>query len=143
MTDPVRIQVGIKLDKNIPVTYDFLRSVVATWADGNKLPKGIHIVYIRWINNVRRNLSLAVWKDSRDKGQSLQGARSTLRGLLRTIQLEFYNTPKKQEPKPKIEKRRPKKPAKKKSKKKTVGKSKQRKRKLQHVRKGKGVRKTK
>lgn len=147
MTDPVRIQVGIKLDKNIPVTYDFLRSVVATWADGDKLPRGIHIVYIRWINNVRRNLSLAVWKDSRDKGQSLQGARSTLRGLLRTIQLEFFNTPKKQERPPTIQKKRPKKTVRK-QKPKTARKAKKRSsgsasRKLQHVRQGKGVRKTK
>ena len=95
MTDPVRIQVGVKLDKNIPVTYDFLRSVIASWADGERLPRGIHIVYIRWINNVRANLRLARWKDSRDNAQSLQGARSTLRGLLRTIHLEFFSTPKK------------------------------------------------
>ena len=145
MTDPVRIQVGVKLDKNIPVTYDFLRSVIASWADGERLPRGIHIVYIRWINNVRANLRLARWKDSRDNAQSLQGARLTLRGLLRTIHLEFFSTPKKntQEIKAgrfevqRIEKRKPEKV------KKNMARKKPAKHKLRHVRKGKGVRKTK
>ena len=136
MTDPVRIQVGVKLDKNIPVTYDFLRSVVAAWADGARLPRGIHIVYIRWINNMRRDIRLARWKDSRDSGQTLKGARETLRGLLRTVRLEFFHTPKKQEAPPAIEKRRRPKP-------KRVRKKKPAPRKLQHVRKGKGVRKRK
>lgn len=142
MIDPVRIQVGIALDKNIPVTYDFLRGIVASWADGGKLPRGIHIVYIRWINNVRANLRLARWKDSRDKGQSLAGARATLRGLLRSVDLEFFNTPKESKPEPFIQKRKPE-GSSKKSKPKKVARKKPKKRKLQHVRKGKGVRKTK
>lgn len=143
MTDPVRIQIGIKLDKNLPVTYDFLRSVVAAWADGKKLPRGIHIVYIRWINNVRRNLALARWKDSRDSGQSLQGARSTLRGLLRTVRLEFTDIPKEvKKPVVEVEVIKKRKPSTNPRKaKKKIRKPRPAKRKLQHVRKNKGVRK--
>jgi hypothetical protein len=130
--DPVRIQIGIRLAKDAPVTHEFLRSVIVHWAEGDRLPRGIRIVYVRWINPRRTSSALAVWKDSRDSDQSLQGARTTLRGLLLSGKFSFEIGFKKP-PKTKIT------IVKKKRAKKKVAKS--RKRKLQHVRKNKGVRK--
>ena len=131
--DPVRIQVGIRLSKDAPVTYDFLRGVIAHWVDGGTLPRGIKITYVRWINPVRATRGLAAWKDSRDKDQSLQGARATLRGLLRSVHLNIEIRGGSQPAPVKIKKR----PTKKKKK----PAQKQKKRKLQRVRKDKGVRK--
>jgi len=142
--DPVRIQVGIRLLKDAPVTHEFLRLVIMQWANTGKLPKGIKIVYVRWINPRRAAASLAVWKDSRDSDQSLEGARTTLRGLLRaghfTFSVGFNRFPPKV--KIKIIKR---KAAKKRSRRavKAYKKAdkKPKKRKLRDVRKNKGVRK--
>jgi|ERR1700674_683715 len=140
--DPVRIQIGIRLKKRAPITYDFLRGVVAHWADGGKLPRGIQIVYVRWINPVRARVSLAKWKDSRDSGQSLQGARKTLRGLLQSTYLNISFPEDGTSAKP-VFKRQPIRKTKTFKRKPTTRKAvkKQKKHKLRNVRRSKGVRK--
>lgn len=93
--DPVRVQVAIKVPKikgiKKLITPEFLQRAMEQFVETGEPPTGIEIKTIRWINPVRKNDALAVWKSSDDDGESIENARATLRGLLRQLRYTFQN----------------------------------------------------
>lgn len=78
--DPVRVQIAVGGKKPIGVrmTRALMDEIIEQWVSSGKLPRGLKITSVRWINPKRANSSLARWKEATTPGQ-IRKARRTLR----------------------------------------------------------------
>jgi hypothetical protein len=78
--DPVRVQIGVGGKKPIGVrmTRELMDDIITQWIETGRLPKGLKITDVRWINPKRSDTSLARWKEATTPGQ-INKARRTLR----------------------------------------------------------------
>jgi len=78
--DPVRIQVAVGGKKPIGVrmTRALMDDIIEQWVRTGRLPKGLKITSVRWINPQRSNKSLARWKEATTTA-TIRKARKTLR----------------------------------------------------------------
>lgn len=78
--DPVRVQIAVGGKKPIGVrmTRELMDDIITQWVESGRLPKGLKITQVRWINPKRADKSLARWKEATTTGQ-INKARRTLR----------------------------------------------------------------
>jgi hypothetical protein len=74
--DPVEFQFGIKTKAK--VSKEAIDEAIKYWALNGRAPRGFRMSYVRWRNPVRKDESLAVWKEETTPA-GIAHARTTLR----------------------------------------------------------------
>jgi hypothetical protein len=82
--DPLDVEVFIRVrqpkvkGKVVEISNKVLQQAMTEWFVTGKLPPGIEVFEMRWRNPARRSQELRGWRSTKDAGQTMEAARTTL-----------------------------------------------------------------